>query len=336
MIEPIAWKEGAVVLLDQRALPGEETYLALHTAEQVIDAIRDLVVRGAPAIGVTAALGLAMEARRLSDDPSVFRDEFASLCERLEAARPTAVNLSWAVRRMGRIVEEALSDGVDAARRQLLEAALLLREQDVEINRRMGRHGADLIADGARVMTHCNAGALATAGYGTALGVVRAAVESGRRIHVLVNETRPFLQGARLTAWEMQHDDIPCTVITDSMAGHMMQRGSVDVVVVGADRVAANGDVANKIGTYTIAVLAYEHDIPFYVAAPTSTIEERDGEEVVIVNSVRIAPEGVAVVYPAFDITPARLVTAVITESGIVRPPYTESLRACCRRAKDV
>ncbi len=347
MIEPIAWKGGAVVLLDQRALPGEETYLALHTAEQVIDAIRDLVVRGAPAIGVTAALGLAMEARCLSDDPLVFRVEFAALCERVEAARPTAVNLSWAVRRMGRIVEEALSDGVDAARRQLLEAALLLREQDVEINRRMGRHGADLIADGARVMTHCNAGALATAGYGTALGVVRAAVESGRRVHVLVNETRPFLQGSRLTAWEMQHDDIPCTVITDSMAGHMMQRGSVDVVVVGADRIAANGDVANKIGTYTIAVLAYEHGIPFYVAAPTSTIdldvtsgaeipiEERDGEEVVILNSVRIAPEGVSAVYPAFDITPARLVTAVITESGIVRPPYTESLRACCRRVED-
>ncbi len=346
MIEPIAWKDGAVVLLDQRALPGEETYLALHTAEQVIDAIRDLVVRGAPAIGVTAALALAMEAPRLSDDPSIFRDEFAALCERVEAARPTAVNLSWAVRRMRRIVEEALFDGVDAARRQLLEAALLLREQDVEINRRMGANGADLIPDDARVMTYCNAGALATAGYGTALGVVRAAVESGRRVHVLANETRPFLQGARLTAWEMQHDDIPCTVITDNMAGHMMQRGSVDVVVVGADRIAANGDVANKIGTYTVAILAHEHGVPFYVAAPTSTIdlgvatgaeipiEERDGEEVVIVNSVRIAPEGVSAVYPAFDITPARLVTAVVTECGVARPPYTESLRACCRQVE--
>ena len=335
------------MLLDQRALPAEEIYLPLHTADQVISAICDLVVRGAPAIGVTAALGLAMEARRLSNDPSIFRDEFVELCDRFEAARPTAVNLSWAIQRMIRIVEQTLCDGVDVVREQLLEAALLLREQDVEVNRRMGQHGAGLLPDDAQVMTHCNAGALATAGYGTALGVVRAAIESGRRVQVLANETRPFLQGARLTAWEMQQEDIPCTVITDSMAGYMMRRGSVDVVIVGADRVAANGDVANKIGTYTVAVLAREHKIPFYVAAPTSTIdldsasgseipiEERDGEEVVIVNSVRIAPEGVPAEYPAFDITPARLVTAIITENGVAQPPYSESLLACCRQAED-
>lgn len=347
MIEPIAWKDGAVVLLDQRALPGEETYVALHTADQVIDAIRDLVVRGAPAIGVTAALGLAMEARRLSDDPAEFRTEFAAICSRLEAARPTAVNLSWAIRRMARVVDKALSDGVEAARNRLLEEALLLGERDVEANQRLGRHGADILPNDAQIMTHCNAGALATAGYGTALGVVRAAVESGQRVHVLANETRPFLQGARLTAWELQHDDIPCTVITDNMAGYMMQTGSVDVVVVGADRIAANGDVANKIGTYTVAVLAREHGIPFYVAAPTSTvdleaasgseipIEQRDGEEVMIFNSVRISPEGVPAAYPAFDITPARLVTAIITESGVARPPYTTSLLHACRRTGD-
>ncbi|HJO04430.1 MAG TPA: S-methyl-5-thioribose-1-phosphate isomerase [Acidobacteriota bacterium] len=347
MIEPIAWRNGAVVLLDQRALPGEEIYLSLHSAEQVIEAIRDLVVRGAPAIGVTAALGLAMESRRLSNDPAVFRDEIDALCQRFEAARPTAVNLAWAIGRLRRTVDQALSAGVDAARDRLLEAALLLLHQDVEVNRRLGAHGIDLVPDDARVMTHCNAGALATAGYGTALGVVRAAVDSGRRVHVIANETRPFLQGARLTAWEMQHDGIPCTVITDNMAGHMMQRGSVDVVVVGADRVAANGDVANKIGTYSVAVLAREHGIPFYVAVPTSTIdldsasgseipiEERDGEEVLVVNSVRIAPQGVLAEYPAFDVTPARLVTAIITETGVARPPYSESLRACCRRSED-
>ncbi len=345
MIEPIAWKSGAVVLLDQRRLPGEETYLELRSADEVIDAIRRLVVRGAPAIGVTAALGLAMAARTLSDDPELFRQQFATLCERFEAARPTAVNLAWAVRRMHRTIEARLAEGVEAARVRLLEEALLLREQDVEINRRMGEHGAGLLPDDVQLMTHCNAGALATAGYGTALGVVRAAVESGRSVHVLANETRPFLQGARLTAWEMQQDGIPCTVLTDNMVGHMMQRGSVDVVVVGADRIAANGDVANKIGTYTVAVLAREHGIPFYVAAPTSTvdldaasgaeipIEERDGEEVVVLNATRIAPDGVPAAYPAFDVTPARLVTAIITESGVARAPYAESLSDCCRRA---
>ncbi len=346
MIEPIAWKKGAVVLLDQRALPGEETYLELQTADEVIDAIRRLVVRGAPAIGVTAALGLAMEARALSSVPELFREEFTVLCERMEAARPTAVNLAWAVRRMLRTVEASLDDGVEVARARLVQEALLLLEQDVEINRRMGKYGADLLPDESRLMTHCNAGALATAGYGTALGVVRAAVESGRRVHVLANETRPFLQGARLTAWEMQHDGIPCTVLTDNMAGHMMQRGSVDVVVVGADRIAANGDVANKIGTYTVAVLAREHGIPFYVAAPTSTvdldaasgddipIEERDGEEVVVLNAMRIAPVGVPAAYPAFDVTPAALVTAIITEAGVARAPYLDSLSDCCRRAE--
>lgn len=345
MIKTIEWTDEAVVLLDQRRLPGEETYLELRDPEAVIDAIRDLVVRGAPAIGVTAAMGLALGARQLPDEPTAFRDAFEGLCGRMNAARPTAVNLGWAVRRMQRLVEETLPEGVDAVRERLETEAKLLHRQDVEINRAMGRHGAVLVPAEARVLTHCNAGALATAGYGTALGVVRAAVEAGKSVRVVADETRPFLQGARLTAWEMQRDGIPCTVITDNMAGHLMQRNEVDVVIVGADRIAANGDVANKIGTYTLAVLARQHDIPFYVAAPTSTIdlevasggeipiEERDGEEVVVMNRSRIAPEGVPAMYPAFDVTPADLVSAIITEEGVARPPYVDSLRRCCETA---
>ncbi|MFW6198829.1 MAG: S-methyl-5-thioribose-1-phosphate isomerase [Acidobacteriota bacterium] len=345
MIKTIEWAGDAVILLDQRRLPGEETYLELRDPEAVIEAIRDLVVRGAPAIGVTAAMGLALGARQLPADPAAFREAFDALCERMNAARPTAVNLSWAVRRMRRLVAETLPRGVEAVRERLETEARLMHRRDVEINRAMGRHGAALVPAEARVLTHCNAGALATAGYGTALGVVRASVEEGKSVRVLADETRPFLQGARLTAWEMQHDGIPCTVITDSMAGHMMQRGEVDVVIVGADRIAANGDVANKIGTYTLAVLAARHDIPFYVAAPTSTvdlevasggeipIEERDGEEVVVMNRARIAPEGVHAAYPAFDVTPHALVTAIITEEGVARPPYVDSLRRCCEAA---
>lgn len=346
MIKTIEWTDDAVVLLDQRLLPNEETYLHLRTPEAVIDAIADLVVRGAPAIGVTAALGLALGARTLPDEPEAFAVAFDELCERMSAARPTAVNLAWATRRMQRLVRAQLHQGVAAVRRLLDDEAQRMHGQDIEINRAMGRHGAALVPATGTVLTHCNAGALATAGYGTALGVVRAAVEAGKKVAVLADETRPFLQGARLTAWELQRDSIPCTVITDNMAGYMMQQGKVDLVVVGADRIAANGDVANKIGTYSVAVLAREHGIPFYVAAPTSTvdrelasgaeipIEQRGGDEVTVINSLRIAPEGVPAAYPAFDITPNRLVTAIVTEHGVARAPFEESLRDACEAAE--
>ena len=347
MIKTIEWAGDAVVLLDQRLLPAQETYLELRTPEAVIDAIRDLVVRGAPAIGVAAAMGLALGAREMADEPARFLDQFDDLCERMCGARPTAVNLSWAVRRLQRIAHAEVGDGVGALRSRLAQEAELMHRQDIEINRAMGAHGEALVPAEATILTHCNAGALATAGYGTALGVVRAAIEAGKRVSVLADETRPFLQGARLTAWELQHDGIPCTVITDSMAGHMMQRGRVDLVVVGADRIAANGDVANKIGTYMVAVLAREHSIPFYVAAPTSTIdltlasgaeipiEERSGEEVLYMNSARIAPEGIEAAYPAFDVTPHHLVSAIITEHGLARSPYEETLRAVCESGED-
>lgn len=342
MIKPIGWTDDAVVLLDQRLLPEREEYLELRDIVEVAGAIRDLVVRGAPAIGVTAALGLALHARSLPADPERFLEGFIAGCERLEAARPTAVNLAWAVRRMRRICSAALPDGVETTRERLQVEARLMYEQDIEINRAIGRHGSALVPAHARLLTHCNAGALATAGYGTALGVVRAAHEEGKQIQVLADETRPFLQGARLTAWELQRDAIPCTVITDSSAGHLMQRGEIDVVVVGADRIAANGDVANKIGTYTVAVLAREHGIPFYVAAPTSTIdlslpsgdripiEQRSSDEVVTLHERRLAPVGIEAAYPAFDVTPARLVTAIVTETGVARAPYEASLAERC------
>ena len=342
MINPIVWTDEAVVLLDQRALPEIETYVELHELDEVIAAIRDLVVRGAPAIGVTAAMGLAQAVRKMPLDVSGFTTAFDAACVSMEAARPTAVNLAWAVRRLRRLVERHLDEGIPAVCARMEKEARFMHAEDIEMNRTMGRHGSVLVPAEACVLTHCNAGALATAGYGTALGVVRAAVEEGKKVSVMADETRPFLQGARLTAWELQRDGIPCTVITDNMAGHLMSRGDVDLVVVGSDRIAANGDVANKIGTYTVAVLAREHGIPFYVAAPTSTvdlaavsgadipIEERSGEEVVVIDGKRIAPVGVPALYPAFDITPAKLVDAIVTEEGVARTPYTESLRACC------
>jgi methylthioribose-1-phosphate isomerase len=342
MIQPIVFRDNTLRLLDQRLLPAQEVWLELHDPQQVIDAIRDLVVRGAPAIGVTAAYGLVLGAEQLSESRPQFDAEFAQLCERMVVARPTAVNLAWAVARM-RAKVGALGDAPVAVLRSALRAeAEAMEMADVAANRALGHHGAALLGEQATVLTHCNAGALATAGYGTALGVVRAAVELGKSIAVLADETRPYLQGARLTAWEMQRDSIPCTVITDNMSGHMMQQGRVDVVVVGADRIAANGDVANKIGTYMLAVLAREHGIPFYVAAPTSTIdlalptgteipiEERDGDEVLVIGGQRVAPAGVPAAYPAFDITPARLVDAIVTEVGVARAPYGESLRAHC------
>ena len=345
MIQPIAFRDKTLRLLDQRLLPDREEWLELTEPQQVIDAIRDLVVRGAPAIGVTAAYGLVLGAGKLADSRPDFDEGFEALCARMAVARPTAVNLAWAVRRMQAVVAALPEAPVDSLRAKLLDEANAMQVADVEANQALGRHGALLLGEKATVLTHCNAGALATAGYGTALGVVRAAVEQGKSIHVLADETRPYLQGARLTAWELLRDDIPCKVITDNMSGHMMQRGDVDAVVVGADRIAANGDVANKIGTYMVAVMAREHGIPFYVAAPTSTIdlelptgaeipiEERDGEEVLVIGGQRMAPEGVTAAYPAFDITPARLVTAIVTETGVAKAPYGESLRARCAAA---
>jgi methylthioribose-1-phosphate isomerase len=328
-LRPVLWDASArgVRLLDQRKLPHEETWLTLGTSDEVAEAIRTLTVRGAPAIGVAAAYGLAAEVLR-----GVSGAALDAAAERMASARPTAVNLAWAVRR----VAQRFAGGAEA----VLAEAHAIRDEDEESCRRIGALGAPLIPHAARVLTHCNAGALATAGYGTALGLVRAAVESGNPVTVLADETRPFLQGARLTAWELKRDGIPVTLLTDGMAGWLMSRGEISCVVVGADRIAANGDVANKIGTYSLAVLARHHAVPFYVAAPWSTvdlacptgdaipIEERGGDEVTLLEGRLIAPAGVPARYPAFDVTPAALVTAIVTERGVVRPPSPEALAA--------
>jgi len=332
----------ALVLIDQTRLPHATVMVACRTPEDVAQAIQTMQVRGAPAIGVAAAYGMALGAQaHASTDPQTFVDDLERIAGVLGRTRPTAVNLRWALDRMLATARAVAADqGVVQARAALLQLAHAMADEDVAANRRMGGFGLDLVPSGANVLTHCNTGALATVDYGTALGVVRAAHEAGRRIHVYVDETRPFLQGARLTAWELQQLGVPMTLITDSMAGHFMSRGKVDLVIVGADRIAANGDVANKIGTYTLAVLARENGIPFYVAAPTSTvdlslssgdeipIEERSSREVTDIAGSRIAPEGVRAAHPAFDVTPARLVTAIITEHGVLRPPYAASLVA--------
>jgi methylthioribose-1-phosphate isomerase len=326
-LRPVLYDQGAdaVRLLDQRRLPHAEEWLSLTTAEQVVEAIRSLAVRGAPAIGVAAAYAIACEARR-----GAGASRLREVSEQLIRARPTAVNLAWAVKRMGR--------RIDSGAEALLSEAQAIRDEDEAGCRRMGALGAALLPPRAQVLTHCNAGALATAGYGTALGVVRAAFEGGNRLMVFADETRPFLQGARLTAWELQRDGIPVTLLTDGMAGWLMARGEISCVIVGADRIAASGDVANKIGTYSLAVLASYHRIPFYVAAPWSTvdlatasgaeipIEERDAEEVVLIGGQRIAPQGVPARYPAFDVTPAPLITAIVTERGVARPPLAGAL----------
>jgi methylthioribose-1-phosphate isomerase len=337
--------DAGVELLDQRLLPTEEKVLLLETAGEVAQAIEQMVVRGAPAIGVTAAMGVAIELRRVCAS-GASRDELAQVlersCERLGRTRPTAVNLVWALDSMRRELEPLLAGG--AAPEQIAAASLRtaqrLHDEDVRICRQIGDAGAPLVPADSQVLTHCNAGGLATAGYGTALGVIRSAARDGQIRNVLASETRPFLQGARLTTWELAHDGIPVTLITDSMAGALMQRGDIDLVVVGADRIAANGDVANKIGTYALAVLARAHGLPFYVAAPLSTIdlatadgasipiEERASEEVTMLAGQRIAPEGVPALHPAFDVTPARLVTAIVTEKGVVRAPYGPALAA--------
>jgi methylthioribose-1-phosphate isomerase len=334
MIETIQWTSSGVVMIDQTRLPREESYVTCTDYNQVAEAIRSMVIRGAPAIGVAAAMGIALGMQQ-AESPA----EFDRICETLARTRPTAVNLFWAIERMRRLYSEIQSRPIDEVRATLITEAQQIRLEDIAINECIGKNGAPLIPDGKTVLTHCNAGALATAGYGTALGVIRAAVASGKKIDVFADETRPFLQGARLTVWELQHDHIPATLITDNMAGHFLHSGRIGCVVVGADRIAANGDVANKIGTYSVAVLAKENGVPFYVAAPISTldlslasgdlipIEQRAAAEVTHVQGVQMAPDGTTVENPAFDVTPNRYVTAIVTERGVARPPYIESLR---------
>lgn len=340
-VETLRWRDGRLEMVDQRLLPARIEFVACDSAAAVAQAIRDMVVRGAPAIGCAAAYGVALEAQRLAgtNNPS-HRAAMHQAFDALAASRPTAVNLFWALERMRKRMDRSgTSDPAALADILLLEAHDILAE-DVRINRAMGAHGAALLPDGARVLTHCNAGALATGGHGTALGIIRSAVEAGKRIQVIADETRPFLQGARLTAWEMVQEQIPVTLITDNMAGFLMSRGEVDAVIVGADRVAANGDVANKIGTYMVAVLARRHGIPFYVACPLSTIdltiadggaipiEERAAAEVTGFRECQWAAHGVKVRNPAFDVTPADLVTALITERGVIRHPDTQAISA--------
>lgn len=334
MIPTVEWKDNTVRLLDQSQLPGRVEILDCRDYTTVADAIRELRVRGAPAIGVTAAMGVALGAQAVpSRDHSEFTTAVVEICDHLAATRPTAVNLFWAIERMKRVLRQDESCSVEEKKIHLVNEAMAIQQEDIAMCRTMGKHGAKLIQDGQTILTHCNAGALATAGYGTALGVVRAAWESGKNIQVVADETRPVLQGARLTAWELMQDGIPVTLITDNMAGSIMRQGKIQVCVVGADRIAANGDVANKIGTYSVAVLAKAHGIPFYVAAPSSTIdtatltgdaipiEERRREEVMSVHgSEYIAPSDVKVFNPAFDITPAEYVSGIITERGVFLP----------------
>jgi methylthioribose-1-phosphate isomerase len=341
MVETIQWTDAGVVMIDQTRLPIEETYVTCRTYEEVATAIRDMIIRGAPAIGVAAAMGVARGALDATD----LDGQFDVICDTLAKTRPTAVNLFWAIDRMKRVYAGVRGQPLDVIRRRLVDEAKLVREEDIAINRAIGRHGAVLVPDGRTVLTHCNAGALATAGYGTALGVIRAAIEAGKHIDVFADETRPFLQGARLTVWELQQDHIPTTLITDNMAGHFMKAGRIGCVVVGADRIAANGDVANKVGTYSVAVLAKENNVPFYVAAPISTldltltsgdqipIEQRAASEVTHVFGHAVAPAGTVVENPAFDVTPNRYVTAIITERGVARAPFEESLRALASAA---
>ncbi len=343
MLPTIDWQDDTILMVYQRKLPAQEIYVRCRTAQEVAKAIRTMIIRGAPAIGVAAAMGIALGVKRSKvKGTTQLAVEFQKICELMAATRPTAVNLFWAITRMKRAFAEGAQAGEspDEIAVRLEREARAIHDEDVASCRAMGMHGATVVPDRARVLTHCNAGALATAGYGSALGVIRAAVELGKKIAVYADETRPFLQGARLTAWELVREGIETTVITESMAGPIMRAGEIDMVVVGADRIAANGDTANKIGTYTVAVLAREHNIPFYVAAPVSTIdlatpdgdhipiEERDQREVSHIGSSRLTPEGARIRNPAFDVTPNRYITGIITERGICHPPFTESLKA--------
>ena len=340
MVKTLEWTNEGVRFIDQRKLPTEETYVTCHDYEEVAEAIRNMTVRGAPAIGVAAAMGIALGVRDAdAGHVSELRRTFEEICDTLGSTRPTAVNLFWAIQRMKDKFELLSELPVDRIRLEMIAEAQRMYLEDIAANEAMGRHGATLLPSSGGVLTHCNAGALATCGYGTALGVIRAAVEQGKKLHVYADETRPFLQGSRLTAWELMQDGIPTTLIADSMAGAIMKQGKIGAVVVGADRIAANGDVANKIGTYTVAVLAKEHGIPFYVAAPFSTvdletpdgdripIEQRSPKEVTHFAGKQIAPDGVKVENPAFDVTPNKYVTAIITERGVAKAPYGESLK---------
>ncbi len=349
MIHTLEWTDQGVRFLDQTKLPTEETYVTCTTYQQVADVIRNMVVRGAPAIGVAAAMGIALGVKKSkAETVGDLKKEFDQICKTIGETRPTAVNLFWAIRRMQAKFELIRIRPIAQVKQELVDEARRMHAEDIAANQAMGRHGATLMPASGGVLTHCNAGALATAGYGTALGVIRAAVEQGKKIHVYADETRPFLQGSRLTAWELMKDGIPTTVISDNMAGAMMKQGKIGAIVVGADRIAANGDVANKIGTYTVAVLAKEHGIPFYVAAPISTIdlatadgsgipiEQRNSKEVTHIAGRQMVPDGVAVENPAFDVTPAKYIAAIITERGIAKAPYQESLRSLAGQAAQV
>src|ERR1044071_3766224 len=343
MIKTVEWTDEGVRMIDQRLLPNEEKYLMLRSCEEVAEAIKLMVVRGAPAIGVSAAMGIALGTMQsVGTSVEDLEQDFDYFCKITGETRPTAVNLFWAIERMRERFRRAKAAGADAEeiKKQLVEEAKKIFDEDIESSRALGRFGGELIPDNSTVLTHCNAGALATAGdYGTALGVIRGARDAGKKVAVIADETRPFLQGLRLTAWELAKDDIPVTVITDNMAGHVMKSGKIDAVVVGADRIAANGDTANKIGTYMVAVLAREHGVPFYVAAPLSTldmslasgdeipIEERDSMEITHIREHQLAPDGVNVHNPAFDVTPHQFITAIITDKGVARPPFVKSLK---------
>jgi methylthioribose-1-phosphate isomerase len=346
MIHTLEWTDKGVRFLDQTKLPTEESYVTATTYQQVADAIRTMIVRGAPAIGVAAAMGIGLGVKNSkAETVADLKKDFDQICAAIGETRPTAVNLFWAIRRMREKFETLRVRPMPQIKQALIEEAQRMHAEDIAANQAMGRHGATLMPASGGVLTHCNAGALATAGYGTALGVIRAAVEQGKKIHVYADETRPFLQGSRLTAWELMKDGIPTTVISDNMAGAMMSYGKIGAIVVGADRIAANGDVANKIGTYTVAVLAKEHSIPFYVAAPISTvdlatrdgsgipIEQRNVKEVSHIAGKQMVPDGVEIENPAFDVTPAKYVTAIITERGIARAPYQDSLRKLAEEA---
>ncbi len=336
----LKWEKGRLHLLDQTRLPGKECYAKCSTYQEVGRAIKNMIVRGAPAIGVAAAFGMVLGARQFrGQSQAAFGKHMNQVAHTLISARPTAVNLLWAVERMKRLVGKGLDRGISRIQLDLEKEAGKILEEDLQANREMGRQGQILIPDGSSILTHCNAGALATAGYGTALGVIRAAREAGKRIHVFMDETRPFLQGARLTAWELMKDRVPCTLITDNMAGWLMAQGKIQLAIVGADRIAANGDVANKIGTYSVALLCHAHRIPFYVAAPISTIdlstktgreipiEERALAEVTCIQGTRLAPEGVKAFNPAFDVTPHSYVQAIITERGVIQKPFKSNLK---------
>ncbi len=341
MIIPVKWSDEGVLMLDQRLLPTEEKWLTLKSFTEVADGIRDMVVRGAPAIGVSAAYGIALGIKNfVGTSVADLEDEFDYIAEVIGKTRPTAINLFWAIERMRGVFQKSKEKPISEIKQILIREAKNIQDEDIESQRMIAEYGGALLENNSTVLTHCNAGALATGGvWGTALGVIRGAINQGKTIAVIADETRPYLQGARLTAWELQQDNIPVTLITDSMSGHLMKKGRVQAVVVGSDRIAANGDVANKIGTYMVAVLAKQHDIPFYVAAPLSTvdlncptgeeipIEERNTREITHVQDIQLAPEGISVNNYAFDITPNELVAAIITEKGVARAPYTESLR---------